>query len=1388
MKYIDKFANLDDFLNSELQQITGDRIATIEGFNLPILKKKIKTIIDPSTNQEVEVLKDMFLTPIGIEEKEVVHNYSFMTLGNYPISFKDTFTLVKNYYNFDADTADNGWLSRSFFSNLSDGNEFSFILLDDEIKQWGWTLSQDSENFSTNFSMSGYNLKPWNTPIRQYLNSWEQGGYYVLNRQYVGSGNANKLKNELISRKESQNLTQDSFEIHDSICTLHMGTNDIPISLNYVKNYYYNQYPQGFNINNLEFDVYFGDVNDNYVSSFEYDSLNRELVIYVNNYDLTSFGGNIQMYISILPKKIGGYGTYLHPTTNYYSYTPTDISNEHTISSNGYMSDSQALSDCTLEYDTTFNLSSSYLSVDDYNTIEVLIPKSSFDNIHVRMVVGNGGLEVLNLPEGTTSIDSMTLSSVYMDANSRPTEFAIPEGVTRIESDAFWGWTINNISFPSTLEFVGSRAFDLYLGQDTITSVTLPANCKYFDNSFGGVSYASFANMSTDPMTMEPVWTPITVTGGQVYSCRLSDILTSEQKTTLKNGGFYSGIWMQLDPNYSTNITRKVTIADFDNIWDPAPENPDPMNMPYLYFGDGSYLFSGFSVLKEVNFPTYMTGNFGNSVFAECPALTTVTGIDNITSYGTNCFKNTNISSFTLPTSVTTIGQGAFSWDLLSTATLTSFTIPQGSMLNKIEGNAFAGQNNLLSITLPAGCQYSASSFHNNTVVTGGIQGWDMHDMAHYGQIVEDNTVTVDSYKFANNTADFRYGVSYYFPSSVTTIGDGAFNNCQNLSNITLHSGITSIGVNAFANNYSLYGTIALPSTLTTLGSGAFWNCSQISVTFPLSWSVTSIPTDCFSGCGFNSSSSIAIPDGVTSIGNNAFFNCSGLTSVTLPNSLTSIGSGAFAGTNLTAVTLPNGCTWYETSFPAGCTVTSDTTASPVIADLSNYSASGSLSSDFFQMSFGYNNIYSKVIIPEGVTELQTIGNTWFPNSTQNNIKEVSMPSTLTLVGNNCFNLMRGLEILDIQYLQSIPEAVFDGCSKLFRNSFPTLNSNVTSIGERAFKGTLQNVTTVDLSSTNITSIGAQAFADTGLTSATLPSGCVYYLNSFPNGCTITGGTLFTYDETDVYNDTGVEIFPTGTTSVTSDPLMMYYTAKSNLTTLTVPAEITTIGGFSWYNNLNTLTFQHSSSDPLYINSFAFQGDDIRTLSIPAGCTNIQESAFAGNQNLSSVTFDPSAMSLSIDRAAFANTALTSVTLPTTATYWPNSFPAGCTVTNGTIADYPFYINSMNSSMSYSYQSNWTKIYFQSDVMSTMSNQFEHSENIVMVEFDNSNFLTLQPNMFKDCPYLTTATFNGAAVAVSAGAFIGTALTSVTLPENSTYELGAFPAGCTVTVTNSGAI
>ena len=56
----------------------------------------------------------------------------------------------------------------------------------------------------------------------------------------------------------------------------------------------------------------------------------------------------------------------------------------------------------------------------------------------------------------------------------------------------------------------------------------------------------------------------------------------------------------------------------------------------------------------------------------------------------------------------------------------------------------------------------------------------------------------------------------------------------------------------------------------------------------PLNNNVTSIGINAFNNC--YSLQSITIPSGVTSIGNNAFYNCSSLQSITIPESVTSIG------------------------------------------------------------------------------------------------------------------------------------------------------------------------------------------------------------------------------------------------------------------------------------------------------------------------------------------------------------------------------------------------------------------------------------------------------------------------------------------------------------------
>jgi len=85
---------------------------------------------------------------------------------------------------------------------------------------------------------------------------------------------------------------------------------------------------------------------------------------------------------------------------------------------------------------------------------------------------------------------------------------------------------------------------------------------------------------------------------------------------------------------------------------------------------------------------------------------------------------------------------------------------------------------------------------------------------------------------------------------------------------------------------------LVLPDGMTSIGDNAFRGCSITSVTIPNS--VQTIKVSAFENCV--NLTSIDIPNSVISIGNRAFYNCNKLEAVTIPNLVQSIGESAFYG------------------------------------------------------------------------------------------------------------------------------------------------------------------------------------------------------------------------------------------------------------------------------------------------------------------------------------------------------------------------------------------------------------------------------------------------------------------------------------------------------------
>ena len=263
------------------------------------------------------------------------------------------------------------------------------------------------------------------------------------------------------------------------------------------------------------------------------------------------------------------------------------------------------------------------------------------------------------------------------------------------------------------------------------------------------------------------------------------------------------------------------------------------------------------------------------------------------------------------------IGKGAFrNCAALKTIKIPSFSHPYNgtNIMYLIGSKAFEGCNGLKDVYTELQCNILEDVFDENTyqnatlhVPEGKIDSYkDKFGWRKFFNIVEGNDEIendaiivfadekVKALCVANWDVNGDGELSKNEAAAVTDITNvfqkQTITSFDELSNFT---GLTSIGEYAFEECSNLT-SITIPNSVTSIGSYAFSGCSGLtSVTIPNS--VTFISSYAFSYC--SGLTSVTIPNSVTSIGDDAFWGCSGLTSITIPNSVTSIGMYAFSGT-----------------------------------------------------------------------------------------------------------------------------------------------------------------------------------------------------------------------------------------------------------------------------------------------------------------------------------------------------------------------------------------------------------------------------------------------------------------------------------------------------------
>ena len=261
------------------------------------------------------------------------------------------------------------------------------------------------------------------------------------------------------------------------------------------------------------------------------------------------------------------------------------------------------------------------------------------------------------------------------------------------------------------------------------------------------------------------------------------------------------------------------------------------------------------------------------------------------------------------------------------------------------------------------GIRYDITSFTDLTVKASSISE------ALTGELVIPSKVQFNGKELVVTDICNDFAISNDAISSLTvnegvkSIGERAFKNCKNLTNINIAQTITQIGVECFYGCTSLSsfdnrGIVSLGAktfaecrslkeisieNLTSLAEGCFLNCTKLSAcNLP---NITSIGKEAFKNCqslieynitngvktidesafkGCNNLISTTISNSVTSIGDYAFSGCSSLLSIVIPNNVEKLGLGVFKGcTSLTSISIGSGLSYLPWIFE-GCTNLAD--------------------------------------------------------------------------------------------------------------------------------------------------------------------------------------------------------------------------------------------------------------------------------------------------------------------------------------------------------------------------------------------------------------------------------------------------------------------------------